>query len=286
MKYGVLSLLWTTQFKEKHLELFDRLHKMGYDGLEIYLGNPEILPVEGIKRKMRETGLECTFAIGLSKDQNVVSPDPETRKRGIEFVKKLVDIVSELNGDTLCGILYAAWGEFNPKGRQPQELEYSKQSVYEMADYAKDHGVVLALEPLNRFEGYLISTAEEMLKFVKEVGHPNVKILLDTFQMNIEENDLCDAIRMAGEYLHHFHVCENHRGVLGTGHIPWKEIFKALKAIGYNRWLVYEAWSPDTFLSELGEIPPKIAMWRRLIKDCDRAAEQSLKFLKEVERSV
>ncbi|MEM1976715.1 MAG: sugar phosphate isomerase/epimerase family protein [Nitrososphaerota archaeon] len=286
MKYGVLSLLWTNRFSEKHLGLFDKLHKMGYDGLEIYLGYPEILPISGIKNKMRETGLECTFAIGLDKNRNVADPDPEVRKKGIKFLKGLIEIVSELNGDVLCGIPYAAWGELSPKGRQPQELEYAKQAMREVADYARDHGVFLALEPVNRFEGYLINTAEEMITFVKDVNHPNVKILLDTFQMLLEENNLCEAIRASKDYLYHFHACENHRGVLGTGYIPWKDIFKTLKDIGYNRWLVYEAWSTRVFLSELGEIPPKIAMWRQLIADEDQAAEKSLNFLKKMEKCV
>lgn len=286
MKYGVLSLLWTNKFSEKHLDLFDRLHRMGYDGLEIYLGFPEYLPIDGIKHKMKETGLRCTFAIGLDKDRNVASLDPGTRRRGVDFLKKLINIVEDLNGDVLCGIPYAAWGELSSKGRLPEELEYSRQSMLEVADYARDHGVVLAIEPINRFEGYLINTSEEMLDFVKKVNHPNVKILLDTFQMNIEENDLCEAIKRTGEYLYHFHVCENHRGILGTGHIPWKNIFRALRDINYNRWLIYEAWSTDVFISEFGEIPPKIAMWRRLITDIDQAAELSLKFLKEVERAI
>lgn len=286
MKYGALSLLWTTKFGEKDLDLFDKLHKMGYDGLEISLASPETLPVDGIKRKMGETGLKCTFAIGLDRDKNVASPDAEVRKRGITFLKKLIDIVEDLNGDVLCGIPYAAWGELNPRGRLPDELEYSRQSMLEVADYAREHGVVLAIEPVNRFEGYLVNTSDEMLEFVKKINHPNVKILLDTFQMNIEEDDLCKAIMRTKEYLYHFHVCENHRGILGTGHIPWKEIFKTLKSINYDRWIVYEAWSTDVFLSEYGEIPSKIAMWRRLITDSDRAAELSLKFLKEIEKSV
>ena len=286
MRYGVQAWLWTTRFLEKDLPVFDKVHKIGYDGLEIDLGHPETLPIEGIKRKMRETGVRCTCSVGLAKECNVASPDPETRKRGVQFIRRLIEVASELESDVLCGILYAAWGEVNPKGRKPEELEWAKECLLEVADYAKDHGVVLALEPVNRFEGYLISTAEEMVEFVKKVNHPNVRVHLDTFQMNIEEEDFYKAFKTAGEYLYHVHLCENHRGIPGTGHIPWKDVFRALKELNYDRWVVVEAWVRDVFLSELGEMPPKIAMWRSLAPNGDVVAEQALKFLKEVEKST
>ncbi|MEM0368388.1 MAG: sugar phosphate isomerase/epimerase family protein [Desulfurococcaceae archaeon] len=284
--YGVQAWLWTTKFVEKDLPIFDKLQEIGYDGLEIDLGHPESLPIDGIKYKMRETGVKCTFSVGLSKETDVSSSDPETRKRGIAYIKKLVDIASELESDVICGILYAAWGEVDPKGRRPEKYEWAMECLREAADYASQHGVTLALEPVNRFEGYLICTAEEMLDFVKRINHPNVKVHLDTFQMNIEEDNLYKAIKRAGEYLYHVHLCENHRGIPGTGHIPWMDIFKALKEIGYNRWVVVEAWVHDVFLTELGEIPPKIAMWRRLAPSGDIVAEQALKFLKEIEKKV
>lgn len=284
MKYGVHTWLWTTKFVEKDLPVFDKVQKMGYDGIEIHLGYPEALPIQGIKRKMRETGIRCTFSAGLTKELNVADEDPNIRNRGIMFIKKLIETASQLEGDVICGILYGPWGEFRPKGRDPRELEYSKESLLRVADYAKDHGVVLALEPINRFEGYMISTAEEMLNFVKEINHPNIRIHLDTFQMNIEESNLCEALRIAKDYLYHVHLCENHRGIPGTGTIPWKDIFRTLKEIGYNRWVVYEAWAMNVFLSELGEIPQKIAMWRRLVMDSDKAAEEALKFFKQVEK--
>lgn len=286
MKFGVHTWLWTTKFLEKDLQVFEKVQKMGYDGIEIHLGFPELLPIQGIKKKMQETGLKCTFSAGLTKEQNVASSNPEIRNNGIKLIKNLIDVASELEGDVICGILYGPWGEFPPSGRRPEELDYAKESLLKVADYAKNHGVVLALEPINRFEGYLICTAEEILEFVKQVNHPNVKIHLDTFQMNIEENDLLEAFRIAKDHLYHVHLCENHRGVPGTGTMPWREIFKTLREINYDRWVVYEAWVTDVFLRELGEVPSKIAMWRRLITDSDVAAEQAIRFFKHVEKTI
>lgn len=259
---------------------------MGYDGVEIDLGRPEILPVNGIKRKMRETGVKCTFSVGLASDKNVTSLDYETRKRGVEYVKKLINIASDLESDVICGILYAAWGELSPEGRKPEKFELARRCVLEMADYARDHGVLLALEPVNRFEGYLINSVEEMIGFIEMVNHPSVGITLDTFHMNIEEDDFYKSFKMAGRLLYHVHLSENHRGIPGTGHIPWRDVFKVLKELNYDRWAVVEAWDMNVLLSELGEIPPKIAMWRQLAPNGDILAERAIKFFKEIERSL
>lgn len=286
MKYGVQPWLWTTCFREKDLPLFDKVHKMGYDGIEVHLEYFELLPVNEIKRKKNETGLACTFTTRLTSDKNVASPQELFRRRGIIFLKKAIEVAAMLDGDVICGILYGVWGAENPKMRRPEELEYAAESLRIVGDYARDHGITLALEPVNRFEGYMINTAEEMANFLDNVNHPNVKMLLDTFQMNFEENDLCKPFRKYAKYLYHVHLCENHRGVPGTGTMPWKNIFKTLKEIGYNRWAVYEAWATDVFLSELGEIPSQIAMWRRLITNADTAAEQALRFFKQMEKEA
>lgn len=259
---------------------------MGYDCVEIDLGHPESLPVSGIRRKSMETGVKCTFSVGLTSDKNVASPNPETRKSGVEYVKKLIDIASDLESDIICGILYAAWGELNPWGRKSEDLEFAKECVLEMADYAEAHGVLLALEPVNRFEGYLINTAEEMIGFIEMVNHPNVGITLDTFHMNIEEEDFYKSFKSVGRLLYHVHLSENHRGIPGTGHIPWRDVFRALRELDYNRWAIVEAWDMNVLLSELGEIPPKIAVWRQLAPDGDTLAERAIRFFQELEKSA
>lgn len=286
MKYGVHTWLWTTCFREENLVVFDKAHRIGYDGIEIHLEHLDILPISGIKHKMRETGLACTFSVGLTEDKNVASPYKIFRERGIKFLKRAIDIAAELEGDVICGIPYGAWGVENPIMRRPEEYDYAIDSMKILADYARDHGITLALEPINRFEGYMINTADEMAEFIEKINHPNIKMHLDTFQMNIEENDLCEPFRKYSNLIYHVHLCENHRGIPGTGTIPWKDIFRTLKEIGYKRWVVYEAWVHDLFISEFGRIPPKMAMWRRLITDSDFAAEQALKFFKEIAKKV
>lgn len=283
MKYGAHSLMWTAEFTEKDLGLFDKLKKMGFDGLEIYvnINNIESLPRQKIKEKMEQTGMECTISTGLDKSQNIISPDEEKRKRGVTYLKQAVDLAVDLGTDIVSGVLYASWGEFTGKMRTQEEWEYCKESLSQAAEYAKKKNVILALEPINRYETYFLNTAEDARKLVEEINHPNVKIHLDTYHLNIEEESFYRAIKIAGEYLYHFHVCENNRGIPGTGHVPWDEVYKALKEINYTRWAIVESFVPA-----IEEIARMTAIWRKLAPSADAIAEEGLKFLKGKEALI
>jgi len=278
MKYAAHSLMWTPEFTEKDLHLFDRLKGMGFDGIEIHTNHPETLPKKKIKEKMNETGMKCTFTATLGKNTNIISPDKEKRKAGVEFLKERIDIASELGSDVLGGVIYAAWGEFTGKVRTKEEWSYSKESLLEAAQYAQEKGVVLALEPVNRYETYFLNIAEDARKLVEEINHPHVRIHLDTYHLNIEEESFYEAIKMAGEYLYHLHLCENNRGIPGTGHVAWSDVFKALKEIKYDRWAVVESFVPA-----IEEIARMTAIWRKVAPSADAIAEQGLKFFKSKE---
>lgn len=281
MKYGAHCLMWTAEFREKDLPLLDKLKEMGFDGLEIHLSNPNTLPIQGIKKKIAQVGMECTFAADLDKSTNVISPDKTIRDKGVEFLKKRSRIVSELGGDVLSGVIYAAWGEFTGEMRTPEEWERSKDCLFQAAEYAQKYGVVLAVEPVNRFETYFLNTAEDATRLVEEINHPNVRIHLDTYHLNIEEKSFYDAIKLAGKYLYHFHVCENDRGVPGTGHVDWLGVYKALKEINYDRWVVIESFVPA-----IEGIARQTAIWRHVAPSAEAIAREGLKFLKKVESEI
>lgn len=278
MKYAAHSMMWTATFTEKDLGLFDRLKRMGFDGLEIFLNHPESLPMEKIKEKMNETGMGCTLSVGLGKEQNLISPDRGARDAGVAFLKEGVDVACELGTDIVSGVIYAAWGEFTGKMRTEDEWNYSKECLLKVAEHAKGKGVVLALEPVNRFETYFLNTIEDTRKMVEEINHPNVGIHADTFHMNIEEESFYGAIKMAGEHLCHVHLCENNRGIPGTGHIPWDDVFRALRELNYDRWAVVESFVPA-----VEEVARMTAIWRQLAPSADVMAEEGLKLYRSKE---
>ena len=135
---------------------------------------------------------------------------------------------------------------------------------------------------LNRFENHVLNTAEEGVAFVREIDKPNVKVMLDTFHMNIEEDSFADAIRTAGPLLGHFHTGENNRRVPGKGRLPWHEIGAALREIGYGGAVVMEP-----FVKMGGQVGNDIRVWRDLSGNAneaqmDEAARQALAFSRYV----
>jgi len=147
-----------------------------------------------------------------------------------------------------------------------RDWEIGVESVYEIGAVARDCGVDFCLECLNRFEGYLINTAEEGVRFVEDVGLPNVKLLLDTFHMNIEEDSFHDAILTAGTHLRRLHTGEANRRVPGQGRLPWNEIGCALRQIGFQGDVVMEP-----FVRMGGTIGSEIKVWRDISDGADEA---------------
>jgi D-psicose/D-tagatose/L-ribulose 3-epimerase len=156
-----------------------------------------------------------------------------------------------------------------------QDMAVLVEQLKALADYAGERGVVMGVEPLNRFETSFINLAAQVAEVVERVGSPACQIMLDTFHMNIEERSLGDAIRLAGKRLVHLHSCENDRGAPGSGHVPWADVAKALKDIGYDGPVVIES-----FTNKVKSIARAAAIWRPLAESQDALAANGLKFLK------
>jgi D-psicose/D-tagatose/L-ribulose 3-epimerase len=144
-----------------------------------------------------------------------------------------------------------------------------------LARYAGDRGVVLGIEPLNRFETSFINLASQAVEVIDRVNHPSCRILLDTFHMNIEEKSLGAAIRAAGHRLCHFHACENDRGAPGSGNVTWGDVKQALADIGYDGPVVIES-----FTGKVKSIARAAAIWRAFEPSQDALAQNGVNFLK------
>lgn len=277
IKCAAYALIWGPTFDKNYLYLFDHIKKMGFDGIEIPLVTSILnkLPVDEMKKRSAETGLPCVFCTGLDSKQNVASSKEKCRNRGIEHLKRCVDVVKEFDGDVLAGVIYGVWGGFSGSAPTNEELDWSAECLREVSEYSGKLKVDLAFEPVSRFEGYLIPTAEDGLNFIERIGCDNIGLHLDTFQMNIEEKSLPAAIRNAGANMFHFHVCASDRGVPGTGHIDWKGVFSALKDIGYNRWMTIESFFPEPSAEA-----STAKVWRKLASTSDEIAIGGLKLVR------
>ncbi len=282
-RFGVASLIWTEDFTEKDLPLIEKAKELGFDVLDINVAHPERFPAEKVSEKIKEVGIEVVTTIGMPQDSNIIHPDPAMRKQGLNTLKKMVDINVEIGSEIIAGVIYASWGYITGKPRTEQEWKWSVENMREAAEYAKTKGdIVMAVEPVNRFETHFINIAEDAVKYCQEVGTGNMKILLDAFHMIREEMSFTDAVNVCGkEYLGYVHVCENNRGIPGTGLVPWREFFTALKNIDYDGPLSIESFDPG--FEELNRL---CAIWRNFADTGEELAVQGLKNLKEIEKSL
>jgi D-psicose/D-tagatose/L-ribulose 3-epimerase len=282
-RFGVASLIWTEDFTIKDLPLIDKAKSLGFSVLDINVAHPEKFPTEAVRDRVKDVGIEVVTTIGMPKESNLIDPNPEVRRTGIDTLKKLVDINIEIGSKILGGVIYATWGYITGRARTEDEWNWSVESMQEVARYAESKGdIILAVEPVNRFETHFLNIAEDAVRYCKEVGTGNLKVHLDSFHMIREELSFTGAVETcAKEYLGYVHVCENNRGIPGTGLIPWKEFFTALKKIGYSGPLAIESFDPG--FEELNRL---CAIWRKFAETGEELAIEGLKNLKEIEESL
>jgi D-psicose/D-tagatose/L-ribulose 3-epimerase len=283
IKYGLELLLWTDTFTSNSLPLISKAKEFGFDGVEIHLRYPDQLPVREIHNELKDKDMGVNFALILTEEQNLISKDSKVRKTGLEFIKRCIDAAYEIAGGecVIGGVNYAAAGCLTGRARTDEEWKWAVENYKEAAKYARGKGIILAVEAINRFETYFLNTAADAVQFCRDVGEPNVKVHLDTYHMIREEKSFYDAIVNTDEYLGYFHVCENDRGTPGTGLVRWEDVYRALKDIKYDGWVVIES-----FVSDIEELARVCAIWRELAPSADSLASEGLKNLKEIEQRV
>jgi D-psicose/D-tagatose/L-ribulose 3-epimerase len=277
MKYGMNLLLWTTHVTAEHFPLFAKLKQTGFDGVEIPLFQGDEGHYKKIGQELKNLGLGCTTVSCCGPDNNPVSPDAAVRQKASEHHKWAIGMTATLGGTHLAGPYHSALGIFTGAGPTEDEKNRSVESLRIAAEEAQKHRVLLTLEYLNRFECYLLTTAADTRAFVKQVNHPNCRMMYDTFHANIEEKDVTQAIVGAADSIAHVHISENDRGTPGTGHVHWKETFAALKQIKYDGWLTIEA-----FGRALPDLAAATKVWRDLFPSAEEVYTKGLKFMKEM----
>jgi D-psicose/D-tagatose/L-ribulose 3-epimerase len=279
IRLGVDSFIWTDNFSEKDLWIIPKAKEMGFETIDIYIADVDTFPTDLVKKEVQEAGIEVVTTHGLPENANTISPDPEIRARGAELLKKLIDLNISLGSKIAAGISYAAWGYRSGKPRTEQEWEWSVTALREAAEYAKERDdLIVAVEAVNRFETHFLNIAADAVQYCKDVGTGNVKVHLDTFHMIREEDSFTGAVETCGrEYLGYVHACESQRGIPGSGLVPWKEFFTALRKIGYNGPVVIESFDPS-----FEEINRLCSIWRKLADSGEELAAKGLAFLKTV----
>lgn len=260
MKIGFNLLLWTTHLTEQHFPLLETLKATGYDGIEVPVFQGELSHYQHLGRVLRDQGLGCT-SLTLLPDEahSALSPDPLHRQGAVDHLRWTIDRSAALGSEMLIGPLYQELAVFTGRGPSEQEKAWVAEVHRQAADHAAAAGMVIAVEPLNRFECYFLNTMADAKAHVQRVDRPNFGAMYDTFHANIEEKDPIGCIAETADVIRHVHISENDRGTPGKGHIDFGATFKALRAVGYDGWLTIES-----FGQSLPEIQAAARIWRPL----------------------
>jgi D-psicose/D-tagatose/L-ribulose 3-epimerase len=270
--FGVNLLVWSGQLGAAEMALLPQISAMGYTSVELPIFTPETVDNAMIRTALEASGLACTVSTAMPPHTNLI--DASATPAGLHFLEAVIRQAAALHAPLVCGPLAVPVGELRGRGRLPGEWEQCVQSLRQAGEIAAQYQVVLALEPLNRFETFFLNTTEDALRLMEEVNHPAVGLLLDTFHMHIEEKSTPAAIRHAGRHLRHFHTSENDRGIVGSGQVSWKEVFQALRESGYTGTITVES-----FNAVIPELAGATCIWRPLASSADELARESLRFL-------
>jgi D-psicose/D-tagatose/L-ribulose 3-epimerase len=279
-KIGIQYGYWARERNVDFLAYVSRAAKLGLEVLGFGVGTLlTYLTVDqrnAFKTAVLDAGLELNLQTGCRIDCDITSGNEEIRRKGIEHLKQHIQAAHDLGGKVLGGMIHSVWCGPKPEKERRYYLDNSVKSMKEVVKFAEDLGMFLNVEVVNRFENFLLTTAQQGLEYVKMVGSPNLKVELDTFHMNIEEDHIGQAILTVGENLGSLHVCENNRKLPGKGHIPWNEVADAIRQINYRGYIAIES-----FVTADCPYGREYFIWRDLEdNDLDAAVKESLKFLR------
>ena len=279
LKYAVHAYAWTGVWSNATLDLIDRAREFGFDLIEIPLMDIDYIDPPKIRERLNQAGMGVITSTALQDFQDVTSDDPNIRQKGLEYLIRCVQVSAEMGAKSFSGVIYSAIGR--RIDTMPGEVHWERASyaLRKVAQVAQDFGIVIGIEPINRYETFLINTCEQALRLREMIGESNVGIHLDTYHMNIEENNFYEPTKKALPYLCHYHLSESHRGTPGMGTVNWDEVFKALAEGNYQGVVGMES-----FVEIAESMRAATCIWRKLAPSTEFLLREGLTFLKGLEK--
>lgn len=273
VKFGASLLSWITPqwTPEAGKYAIEKTAKAGFDLIEILLPTSMEFNSKEVKQQLKDHHLDVVCSLNLPKEAHIAFY-PEVAEK---LIKQAIDKTSDLETDFLGGVLHGGIGVFSGNPLTEKEAEIITEVWSNVAVYAKEKGVNIGIEPINRYESYVCNTAGNVLDLIKKTGKDNLFLHLDTFHMNIEEINFYDPIILAAQQLKHIHITESHRGMLGEGTVNWEQLFKALKEIDFEGNLVLE-----NFSSSIPGMQQMVSLWQKSPYKAEELALASLSFMK------
>lgn len=278
---GVISMFYARPFTAGDFPTLSRMKRAGADCIELLVPEPGELDLAETRAAIADAGLSVVLAARVNLSRDLASSDPSAHRAGVSYLETCVRTAEALGAEIVGGPLYGAPMVFAGRAPTPCPGDERKRRIDAVVDglsragkVAHDAGIRLAVEPLNRFETDIANTARHACQLVERAGSPAVGVMLDTFHMNMEEGDLARAIRQTGGRLFHFQANENHRGFVGSGHVDWPPIARALVDVGYDGPIVLEPFRRDD-----EDAGVTLAQWRAPTRDEDEQLAASIAYL-------
>lgn len=276
MLFGASTFVWASPFSTENFDIVHKVKRMGYDIIEVAVEDADRIDWLKLREIVRDIDLKVTISGAFGTDRDISSTDAKIREQGKKYIIDCIKIADFMGSPVFGGPVYSAVGKTRlvAEEQKKQERTWCVETLQSVGKVAEDYGIIVGVEPLNRFETDMINTVDQVISLVKEVSNPNIQILLDTFHANIEEKNIPNAIRKIGkELLCHIQGNESDRGTPGTGHLDWQGIKEALLEIDYQGAIVVE-----TFGAPSKELARAASIWRPLANSADELAQEGLDF--------
>jgi len=249
----------------------EKTAEYGFDMLEVCLPASLDFDAISVKKQLDNKGIAGRLTLNLPAECHL----PVYPEKATAIIKAALDKVADMQGDFLGGVLHSAIAQFSGQPCTAEERLIVQQVFTEVAAYARERNIIIAPEPINRYESYMFTAAEEVLNLIDTVGADNIGLHLDTFHMNIEERNFYEPVVQAGNRLKHLHITESDRGMLGEGNVHWDDLFRALAEINYQGPLVLE-----NFSSSIKELVGPTSLWRPSRYNSEDLAKGSLAYMR------
>lgn len=276
IKFGIHSLVFGDIWDEPHAKAACRTaREIGYDLIEVLVFDPATLDVKMTAKVAQEADIDLRLGMALGPDSDISSPDATIAAAGEATVARCLEIAADLGAPNVSGITYAAFNSYTSAPTEAQRAQVVA-SLARLDKRAAELGVKLGLEPVNRYESYMVNTLDEGAALIRASGGKNLFLHMDTFHMNIEEGDFAAAIHRNADLLGYAHLADNNRAILGAGNFDLTGYFRALAAAGYQGDYTVESFSPRVMTPGLAG---GLRLWRTGWEDPIQAAKTALQVM-------